>query len=213
MFFPENKTIFVHIPKTGGTSIENEIAKKFLKIKRDDQSEFLHKNYTIRGHFKNLKFDTPQGHRHSFISEYNDFLDLNNYESFVILREPVSQVLSMYRQIKDNAIANKKIYLGPSLKDFVFGNCKYDLKFYDYYLNQYKFTHIDGKLKVNNVFLYEKYHEVQDFVEKRYNIKIDKNVRLMKTTEDDQILTQDMEREIKKCYPETFDLYNSFLKK
>ena len=212
MFFPQNKTILVHIPKTGGTSIENEIANKFLNIK-DNQSKFLHENHTIRGFFKKIELGTPMGHRHSFISEYGDFLELNDYDSFVILREPFSQVLSMYRQIKDNHRSKKILNLAPSLQDFIFGNCKNDLKFFDYYLNQYKFTHINGELKVNHVFLYEKYHEVQDFVEKKYNIKIDKNKRLMKTTEDSQILTQDMKNEIKKCYPETFDLYDEYLKK
>jgi len=212
MFFPQNKTILVHIPKTGGTSIENEIANKFLNIK-DNQSKFLHENHTIRGFFKKIELDTPMGHRHSFISEYGDFLELNDYDSFVILREPFSQVLSMYRQIKDNHRSKKILNLAPSLQDFIFGNCKNDLKFFDYYLNQYKFTHINGELKVNHVFLYEKYHEAQDFVEKKYNIKIDKNKRLMKTTEDSQILTQDMKNEIKKCYPETFDLYDEYLKK
>lgn len=211
MFFPQNKTIFVHIPKTGGTSIENQIASNFLNIK-NNQGKFLHEHYTIRGFFKKLEFGTPMGHRHSFISEYAEFLNLNDYESFVILREPFSQVLSMYRQIKDNHRSKKILHLAPSLQDFIFGNCHNDLKFFDYYLNQYKFTHINGELKVNHVFLYEKYYEVQDFVEKQYNIKIDKSKRLMKTTEDDQILTQEMKNEIKKCYPETFDLYDRFSK-
>lgn len=213
MFFPENKTIFVHIPKTGGTSIEVEIGKKFLKIEDSNFSNILYENYTIRGFFEKIKIDTPLGHRHSFISEYNENLKLGEYESFTILREPFSQVLSMYRQIKDNLRFKKLLHLAPSLQDFIFGNCNADLKFFDYYLNQYKFTHINGELKVNHIFLYEKYHEAQDFVENRYNIKIDKNTRLMKTTEDSQILTQEMKNEIKKCYPETFDLYYRFLQK
>lgn len=211
MFFPQNKTLFVHIPKTGGTSIEEEIVKKFLKIQKPHK--FVYENYTINGFFKKIELDTPSGHRHSFISEYNDHLNLNDYESFAILREPFSQVLSMYRQLKDNNRLKNIVHLTPSLQDFIFGNCKSDLKFFDYYINQYKFTHIDNKLKVNHVFLYEKYNEVQDFLEKLYNIQIDKNIRLMKTTEDNQILTQDMQNEIKKCYPETFDLYYRFLKK
>jgi hypothetical protein len=211
MFFPQNKTIFIHIPKTGGTSIENEIGSKFLKIK-GNQGKFLHENHTIRGYFKKIEFDTPKGHRHSFISEYEEHLKLDDYDSFVILREPCSQVLSMYRQIRDNHRAKKILHLAPSLEDFIFCNCHNNLKFFDYYLNQYKFTHINGELKVNHIFLYEKYYEVQNFVEKRYNIKINKNIRLMKTTEDNQILTQDMKNEIKKCYPETFDLYDRFLK-
>ena len=213
MFFSENKTIFVHIPKTGGTSIEMEIVKKFLKIEKKNLNKFIHDNYTIRGFFKKIEFDTPFGHRHSFISEYNDYFNLNDYESFTILREPFSQVLSLYRQIKDNNRARNVFCTNPSLEDFIFGNCKADLRFFDYYLNQYKFTHINNELKVNHVFLYERYYEVQDFVEKRFDIQIDKSVRLMKTTEDNQILTQDMKNEIKKCYPETFDLYYRFSQK
>jgi hypothetical protein len=212
MFFPQNKTVFVHIPKTGGTSIEHQISLKYLNIDKKNKNLFMHENHTIRGKFNKFEFNTPKGHRHSFICEYNEFLSLDEYQSFAILREPTSQVYSLYKQIKDNHRDKKILHLAPSLNDFIFGGCKHDLKYYDYYINQYKYTHINDELKVNHIFLYEKYHLVQDFVEKLYNIKIDRNLTLMKTTEDEQVLTKDMKDEIKKHYPETFDLYNRFSK-
>jgi hypothetical protein len=208
MFYPQNKTILVHIPKTGGTSLEIAISKHFLK---KESYDFLHENHTIRGKFENLKKDTPKGHRHSFISEYDRYLDLKEYESFVVLREPLSQVLSLYRQLRQNE--EQALRVMPSLKDFIFGNCKNDLRHYDFYSNQYKFTHINNELKINNVFIYEKYHEAQEFVEKLYNIKIDKEFRSMKTTDCGESLSYDMEKEIKKILPETFDLYNRFSSK
>lgn len=208
MFFPQNKTILVHIPKTGGTSLEIQIARNFLK---NEEYQFLHYNHTIRGKFNNLKAETAHGHRHSFISEYNQYLNLNEYTSFTILREPFSQVLSLYRQLKENE--DKLSRIMPSLCDFIFGNCKYDLRHYDFYSNQYRFTHINDKLKVDNIFIYEKYHEVQEFVEKLYNIKIDKKLISMKTINNGDILSHDMKKEIKKILPESFDLYNTFLKK
>lgn len=208
MFFPENKTIFVHIPKTGGTSIEIEIGKKFLK---NGSYDFLHYNHTIRGKFENLKPNTPKGHRHSFICEYDKYLNLDEYNSFTILREPYSQVLSLYRQLRENEEKNNKKM--PSLEDFIFGNSSQNLVLYDFYSNQYKFTHINGELKVKNIFLFEKYHEAQDFVEKIFNIKIDKSFFSMETTSKGEVLSQDMKKEIKKLLPETFDLYYQFLNK
>ena len=208
MFYQQNKTILVHIPKTGGTSLEVEIAKHFLK---KESYDFLHENHTIRGKFENLKKDTPKGHRHSFISEYDKYLNLKEYESFVILREPLSQVLSLYRQLKQNEEKVSRIM--PSLEDFIFGNCRNDLRHYDHYSNQYKFTHINNELRVNNVFIYEKYYEAQEFVEKLYNIKINRESRSMKTIDNGEVLSHDMKEEIKKILPESFDLYNRFSNK
>ncbi len=208
MFYQQNKTILVHIPKTGGTSLEVEIAKHFLK---KESYDFLHENHTIRGKFENLKKDTPRGHRHSFISEYDKYLNLNEYESFTVLRDPFSQVVSLYRQMKENGEKISRVM--PSLEDFIFGNCCEDLRHYDHYSNQYKFTHINNELKINHIFIYEKYHEAQKFVEKLYNIKIDKNFRSMKTKDNGEILSHDMKKEIKKILPESIDLYNRFSSK
>jgi len=208
MFFPEKKVVLVHIPKTGGTSLENQINKNFFN--KEDYN-YLHYNHTIRGKFKNLQPNTPQGHRHSFISEYFEFLDMSEYCSFSIMREPLSQVLSLYRQLKYTDM--KKNIKVPSLEDFIFGNSARDLRFYYYYSDQYKFLTINNEVKVDKIFLFEEYWKAQDFVEEKFNIKINRKIKCMQTIDNGEILSDDMKKEIEKILPETFDLYNKVLKK
>ena len=109
MFFP-NKKILVHIPKTGGSSLEYAISSKYFfeqqaldekektyrsfidqhglkNVSRKKIEEMSYKKYTINGHFRNLK-KGEGGHPHSYVEDYGEFLDLNDYEKFVILRNP-----------------------------------------------------------------------------------------------------------------------------
>lgn len=202
MFFPNEKIIFVHIPKTGGSSLETAICEN-----RFGESSLLgniYKQFTIRGFFKGEEASTPKGHRHSPISEYDEFLNLKEYVSFSILRNPFQQITSLYNQIKNRA--NFK-----TLEEFVLSDKMNNLAELNYYADQYKFTHINNELKVDNIFVYDRYIEAQEFVEDTFKIKIPRDRRLFQTKYDGSKFNEEMIKKVKSLYQSSIDLYTKFL--
>tara|TARA_B100000073_G_scaffold218388_1_gene181697 strand:- start:1265 stop:1945 length:681 start_codon:yes stop_codon:yes gene_type:complete len=226
MFFP-NKTIFVHIPKTGGSSLEFAISKKYYQEqnkKRNNQEaykdflsnnglsgidekrkieEMSYNNFTINGFFRDLK-KGKGGHPHSFISDYDEFFDLSKYEKFVVLRNPFDQVVSLYNQMR------KQVEI-KSLDDFVMCKSLHNIEKYRHYIDQYAFTHIDGILAVDRVFVFDRYSEAQDYVEETYNLKIDRSLRLWKTEYSGELFSKSSKRYFEGMYHQSIDLYNSYL--
>lgn len=97
----ENETLFfMHIPKTSGTSINHFIAKNYYFDKHN-----FHTEYTNLYNF--MKAPDQQVNQWKFITgHYNWFITnriKNKYNSFTIMREPIDQAISWYKQ-------NKKIY-------------------------------------------------------------------------------------------------------
>jgi hypothetical protein len=202
MFFPDKKIILVHIPKTGGSSLESAICEN--SFGETDLLGKVYEQFTIRGFFKKEKSGSPQGHRHSPISEYNDFLDLKEYSTFTILRNPFSQIISLHNQIK-------KWSKFETLEEFVLSDKGHNVKQLSHYIDQYKFTHINNELKVNNVFVYDRYHEAQEFVEDTFKIKINRDKRLFKTEYDGSKFNEEMTKKIESLYRSSIDLYQKFL--
>ena len=225
MFFP-NKKLFIHIPKTGGTSLEFAISSKFFYEKNDqgetdkNYRDFIDKNgfhsldrkkieeisyqkFTINGHFRKLK-KGQGGHPHSFIKDYAEFLDINEYEKFVVLRNPYDQVVSLYNQIR------KQVEVS-SLEDFVLCNDKHNIDKYRHYIDQYAFTHIDGTLSADKVFVFDRYHQAQDYVEEVFQIKIDRSLRLWKTEYSGETLSELSRKHFEDMFSQSIELYNKFI--
>ena len=225
MFFP-NKKLFIHIPKTGGTSLEFAIASKFFyeKIDREetdssyrdfiDQNgfqsldrkkieEMSYQKFTINGHFRKLK-KGQGGHPHSFIKDYAEFLDIDEYEKFVVLRNPYDQVVSLYNQMRKQVEIN-------SLDDFILCKDKHNIDKYRHYIDQYAFTHIDGSLSADKVFVFDRYHQAQDYVEEVFQIKIDRSLRLWKTEYSGETLSESSRKHFEDMYSQSIELYNKFI--
>ena len=225
MFFPNNQ-LFIHIPKTGGTSLEFAICSKYFYEKNDQEEsekayrEFIAQNgfknldrkkieemsyerFTINGHYRNLK-KGQGGHPHSFISDYAEFLDINDYQKFVVLRNPFDQVVSLYNQIR------KQVEIS-SLDDFILCNDKHNIEKYRHYIDQYAFTHIDGVLSVDKVFVFDRYHEAQDYVENIFDIQIDRSLRLWKTEYTEETISESSKIYFEDMYSQSIELYSQFI--
>jgi hypothetical protein len=202
MFFPNEKIIFVHIPKTGGSSLESAICENLFK--ETNLLGKVYEQFTIRGFFKKEKSGDPKGHRHSPISEYNEFLNLKEYSSFTILRNPFEQITSLHNQIK-------KWSKFETLEEFVLSDKKNSIKELSHYIDQYKFSHINDELKLDNVFVYDRYQEAQEFVEDTFKIKLDRDKRLFKTEYDGSKFNEEMIKKVESLYQSSIDLYQKFL--
>ena len=159
--------MFIHIPKTGGSSLEHAIASNYLEGEQEGNIERMaYREFTVHGHFEKREKGNG-GHPHSFIKDYAEHLNIEDYYKFVVLRNPFEQVVSLYNQIRVSANI-------PSLEHFILGDKNFTMKQVDHYIDQYKFTHIDGELRADKVFVFDRYHEAQNFVEEKFNLKIDR---------------------------------------
>ena len=203
MFFP-NKCLFIHIPKTGGSSLEHAIASNYLEGEQEGNIERMaYSEFTVHGHFEKQIFQND-GHTHSFIKDYAKYLNIKDYYKFVILRNPFEQVVSLYNQIRVSANI-------PSLEHFILGEKKFTMKQVDHYIDQYKFTHIDGELMVDKIFVFDRYHEAQNFVEEKFNLKIDRDKKLWKTNYTGESLSVEAKTHFESVYHQSIELYNQFL--
>mgnify|MGYP003796709799 CR=1 FL=1 len=203
MFFP-NKHLLVHIPKTGGTSLEHAICKHYLEQEEDNKIDLLsYEKYTVHGHFKK-KVKGQGGHPHSFISDYDQYLDIDNYVKFTVLRNPFDQLISLYNQLRKNTDI-------PSLDYFILGDKNLTMKNVDHYIDQYKFTHIDNELRIDKVFVFDRYHEAQDFVEQRFGVQIDRDKRMWKTENTGETFSTEAKIYFESLYHQSIELYHQFL--
>lgn len=76
MIIDKNKIIFLHIPKTGGNSVESHLSKEF-----NCNVKFRH--YTLNQIYNELKDK-----------------DLENYTIFTVLRNPLEKIVSTYNHTK-----------------------------------------------------------------------------------------------------------------
>jgi len=85
--------LFIHIPKTGGTSIENYFSSKF-NIKLNNTSLF---GYIENNNLKNIKINSSLQHiTYKKIVEYNKEFDINynNIKIITIVRNPYERIIS-----------------------------------------------------------------------------------------------------------------------
>ena len=202
VFFP-NKILFVHIPKTGGTSLEVAMASAFLTCENDHKTELqAYESFTINGHFRKLSRQ-KHGHPHSFIQDYSKHLNIDEYCKFVVLRDPFEQVQSLYNQLRIPANI-------PLFNDFILNKNVLNFRRVNHYIDQYAFTHINDVLCVDHVFTFDRYDLAQSFVESKFNIKIDREKKLWKTDYTGEALSLEAKQTFEEVHWRSIELYRKY---
>jgi len=89
MIWKKNKIIFIHIPKCGGTSIENS-------INLIEKGMYWGKNNIIA---KKINFFYEMQHM-PYVSYKKLVKDINNFYIFTFVRNPFDRVISLYKDTK-----------------------------------------------------------------------------------------------------------------
>jgi len=188
----EKKCIFIHIPKTAGTSIEQFIRDNgnnnllFIGVRNNRSLQHLTAN--------ELKMMIPYIYK--------------QYYKFSIVRNPYDKLLSEYYWNPSINIGYKN---GKSKKDFlkkvieIVQNKKYFNDIYnDHFIPQYNFLFFKNKLLVNQLFKYEDLEWVSNFLKKK--LKITRNFPYLNKNDINKEGWNDDEKEI------IYNLYkNDFL--
>jgi hypothetical protein len=191
------KCIFIHIPKTAGTSIEHflrENGKNELSLIGVLNKRSMH-HYTSVEIKKNMPYC------------------FNTYYKFSIVRNPYERLLSEYYW---TPIINVGYKYGKSLDHFlnyVEHVVKKKLYFVhinnDHFIPQFLFLYNNGKLLVDQLFKYEDLEWVGEYLKKKLSIKNDILV-LNKTNENiKKMKWNDVQKErIYKLYKRDFEIFN-----
>ena len=141
--------LFIHIPKTGGTSVEVYLSLKF-NIKLDNKSLYFFSNEETKLQFenKNLKIDSSLQHlSYNKIVECNEIfnIDFKNIEIITIVRNPYERIISELfwrKQIKSNS-SKEEVY--NEITKFLKTGCDC------HQVPQYKFLEDKDKKIINNI--------------------------------------------------------------
>ena len=146
-----NKLIFIHVPKTGGTTVEHS-----LKL-----MENMH-GYCV---VKNTAF------QHFNWNDYNTFLGsqiYNTYHKFSIVRHPVDRFISEYYWTplpfgyKNNASFDNFL---DTVENIVANNKFYDSLYHDHFQSQsYYILDKNNEIRVDKLFKFERFHEVTTYL-------------------------------------------------
>lgn len=155
------KCIFIHIPKTAGTSIE-----QFLKDKGQNEIMFhgVQNNRSLH-HLTALEF------KRIIPSVFN------NYYKFSMVRNPYDRLLSEYYW---TPVPNLGFKYGKTKADFLYKVINivknkrfFDNIYYDHFIPQYMFLYEGKKIIIDEVFKYESLKDATDYLKNKLNINMD----------------------------------------
>lgn len=200
MIIHKLKLIFVHIPKTGGSTISNILVPN-INIHDEKYMEYL---YGIKNN---------KALQHLSIIEIKKIVkNTDDYYKFSIVRNPYDRLVSEYYWCQIKNIGNKS---GQKFDDFlnyiidIFKNNKFDTNIYtDHFIPQYKFLYDDNILKVDKIFKFENFNNVLQFLKEKYDINTNFYKHLKVHNGNKLNLTQNQKNIIYNLYKKDFELFN-----
>jgi chondroitin 4-sulfotransferase 11 len=160
----KRKIIFLHIPKTGGTSVEQALN---LVYKKD--------GYGINDNKKAMQhYDWHEYKKHIGNEKYD------KYYKFTISRNPYDKVVSDYFWLKNVAKITNDNFQKKSFDEYlnycehIVKNKLYNLTIYhDHFKPQHRFIFDNNnKLMINKILRFENFEYVTKFVNTRYNTNL-----------------------------------------
>ena len=160
----KRKIIFLHIPKTGGTSVEkglNLLSKKDGYGINDNKKAMQHYDWNeYKNHIGNEKYD--------------------KYYKFSISRNPYDKVVSDYFWLKNIAKLTHDNFQKKTFDEYlnyceqIVKNKSYNLTIYhDHFKPQHQFIYDkNNKLMINQILRFENFEYVTKFVNTRYKTNI-----------------------------------------
>lgn len=219
----KKKIIFVHIPKTGGTSIEVAMNSLYYRYgygviftnEKNEFNEIRHKNLKKVCKMRNLDRMKKYALQHFKSNEYKVLLGgdiYDKYFKFSICRNPYDRIISEFFWCEIPGIGDKH---GQSFDDFLkyakkcrFNNNYYETIYHDHFIPQHEFIYDDkNNLQVDKLFKFENFNEIEFFLKEDLEIK---NIphwhkrSKSKTIE----LTSKQKAKIYKMYKKDFELLN-----
>lgn len=194
----EKKCIFIHIPKTAGTSIE-----QFLKDNGKNSIEYL-----------GVRNNRSLHHLTAFELKKELPFYFNKYYKFSIIRNPYDRLLSEYYWTKIPKVGFKSNQSKDDFLTYVSNVVKHKLYFdniyNDHFIPQYLFIYNNKKkILVNQLFKYEDLDWVINYLKKKLNINCNLP-HLNKSVKDiDKIDWTEKEKErIYNIYKNDFIIFN-----
>ena len=193
----EKKCIFIHIPKTAGTSIE-----QFLKEKGKNNIEYI-----------GVRNNRSLQHLTAFELKHELGPTFINYYKFSIVRNPYNRLLSEYYWTPLNIgykAGKTKADFITHVANIVRNKLYFNNIYNDHFIPQYLFLYGNSKnILIDQVFKYENLNESVKYL--KYKLKIDDDLPFLNKSKDNIVKTdwnQRQKERIYKIYQKDFLIFN-----